>query len=77
LVVQCPIVSTENIPTSNTIWTHHVLFGNVCVYTNTYMYVVTTHKRRGHEFEGDGGRGQGRCQREDRERERLGFLLLQ
>lgn len=52
--LDCPVpVSPVNIHTSSIIWTQQILFGNICVYTNTYMHAITIDEKRGHEFEGD------------------------
>lgn len=53
LVVPCQIIIPENIHPSNTIQDQQVIFWNICAYTNTYMYAVTTDDNRGHECEGE------------------------
>lgn len=55
LVIQCQMVSPENI---NTIWiiqTKHVTFRNIYAYTYTYphMYAITVREIWGHESEGE------------------------
>ena len=42
LVVQCQMVSPENIQKSNTTQTSQVIFWNTPVYANTYIDSVTT-----------------------------------
>lgn len=53
LVVPCQMIIPENMHPSNTIQDQQVIFWNICAYTNTYMYAVTTGEKGGHEFEGE------------------------
>lgn len=40
MVVQCLMVSYENIHASNIIWTQQFIFRNMYVYTSTYMPTI-------------------------------------
>lgn len=57
LAIQCPIVSPENIHTSNTVPTEQVILRNIylCVYkyVHTHMHAIIISEKIGHVFEGE------------------------
>jgi hypothetical protein len=60
VVIQEQPISPGSIHTSNIIWTRQVIFRNIYVYTDTYMRALKTTGKKGHEWEGEQGGGDGR-----------------